>query len=151
MIQFPIVDLLDEQKCYEFLLGTLHPNGLGCSRCGKPVADARVHRRDRAPVLYYRCPCGRIYNAFAGTVWQGTHHPCSTIVRILQGISQGVSTKHLAEELGIDRVHLLQRRHRLQGLAEAALPRERLPDDVVEADEMYQNSGEKRPATHRPG
>jgi len=27
---FPIDNLLDEQRCYEFLLGVLHPNGLRC-------------------------------------------------------------------------------------------------------------------------
>ena len=34
-------------------------------------------------------------------------------------------------------------RHRLQGYAHANLPAEPLPDAVVEADEAYQNAGEK--------
>lgn len=144
MIQFSTVDLLDEDKCYVFLRNILHPDGFCCPRCKRPVEKSRVHRRDRAPVLYFRCSCGRIYNAFAGTVWQKTSHRCSMIVRILQGFSQGVSTKHLAEELGIDRVKLLKRRHQLQDLAANALPRVALNDSVIEADEMYQNSGEKR-------
>lgn len=144
MIKFPIVDLMDERKCYDHLVEILHPKRLHCPRCNRPVEQARVHRRDRAPVLYYRCPCGRIYNAFAGTDWQDTTHSCSTIVRILQGFAQGVPTKHLAEELGIDRKCLLQRRHKIQARAEAARPRGTLMDDVVEADEMYQNAGEKR-------
>lgn len=109
----------------------------------KKGEESRIHRRDRAPILYFRCSCGRIYNAFSGTVWQGTHHRCSVIVRILQGFSQGVSTLHLANELGIDRKHLLERRHKLQGFMSQACIRKPLPDDVVEADEMYQNAGEK--------
>lgn len=76
-------------------------------------------------------------------MWQGTHHRCSVLVRILQGFSQGVSTLHLANELGIDRMHLLERRHKLQGFMSQACIREPLADDVVEADEMYQNAGEK--------
>ena len=28
MIEFSIVDLMDEQKCYNFLVSLLHPNGL---------------------------------------------------------------------------------------------------------------------------
>jgi len=61
----------------------------------------------------------------------------------LQGIAQGVPTRHLAQELGLDRKHLLKRRHQIQTLAEQACPREALVDAVVEADEMDQNAGEK--------
>jgi hypothetical protein len=49
----------------------------------------------------------------------------------------------LAQELGVDRKHLLERRHRIQELAAQACCREPLADAVVEADEMYQNAGEK--------
>ena len=87
-------------------------------------------------MLYFRCSCGRIYNAFAGTLWQGTHHSCCVIVRILQGFAQGIPTVHVAQELGIDRKHLLERRHRIQELAAQACRREPLADAVVEADEM---------------
>ena len=100
MLLFSTVELMDEQKCYDYLVGILHPNGLCCGKCKTPADDAGVHRRDRAPVLFYHCPCGCIYNAFSGTVWQGTHHSCALIVRILQGFVQGVSTLHLAQELG---------------------------------------------------
>jgi hypothetical protein len=79
------------------------------------VEQSKVHRRDRAPILYFRCSCGRIYNAFSGTLWGGTHHRCRVIVRILQGFAQGTPTLHLAKELGIDRKHLLERRHKIQG------------------------------------
>jgi transposase len=65
-------------------------------------------------------------------------------VQILRGIAQGVSTKHLAEELGLDRGHLLERRHRIQAVvAEQLSPSGPLPDEVTEADELDQNAGEK--------
>jgi len=134
---------MDEPNCYAYLVELLHPDGLGCPACHTPVEHAKVHRRDRAPWLYFRCACGRIYNAFTATLWQGTHHSCCLIVRILQGIAQGVPTRHLAQELGLDRKHLLERRHQLQMLAEPACPREALADTVVEVDEMYQHAGEK--------
>ena len=143
MIRFPTIELMDEQKCYDFLVKILHLGGLCCPRCKTPAEQSKVHRRDRAPLLYYRCPCARIYNAFAGTVWQGTHHCCRVIVRILQGIAQGIPTLHLAKELGIDRKHLLERRHKIQALAAKACVRAPVSDGVVEADEMYQNAGEK--------
>jgi transposase len=51
--------------------------------------------------------------------------------------------RHLAKELGISRCHLLKRRHEIQKLAQERLIRSPLPDTETEADEMYQNAGEK--------
>ena len=143
MIIFSVTDLMDEQKCYDFLVDILHPDGLKCPVCQCPVQDSKVHRRDRAPILYYKCANGHVYNALSKTIWQGTHHNCSIIVRILQGIAQGTTTLHLAQELGIDRHHLLERRHKIQAFAANTCPRTPMLEDVSEADEMYQNSGEK--------
>lgn len=140
-------DFLDEQKCYGLLVKTLHQDGLRCDRCRTPVEQCKVHRRDRDPVLYFRCPCGRIFNAFAGTVLQGTHRKCSHLVLILQGVAQGKTTLHLSKELGCDYWHLLELRHKLQANALMASPPEALQDAVVECDEMYQNAGEKRRAS----
>jgi len=36
MITFPIQELLDEQKCYDYLLKLLHPAGLKCP-AGHPL------------------------------------------------------------------------------------------------------------------
>jgi len=47
-MDFPLVDLMDQDACYRALLGWLHPGGLTCPRCGG--ADRRVHRAHRAPV-----------------------------------------------------------------------------------------------------
>ena len=32
-MDFPMIDLLDPDACYQFLLGLLHPSGLCCPRC----------------------------------------------------------------------------------------------------------------------
>jgi hypothetical protein len=42
-------------------------------------------------------------------------------------------------------------RHKLQANAAAHCDRAPLADPVVEADEMYQNAGEKRRSAHRSG
>ena len=151
MLDFPITDLMDEGACYDFLVGLLHPGGLACPRCGG--TRAFVHRYFREPVLDYRCKgCGKVYNAFTGTDWQKTHFRPSQIVLILRGFAQGRSTAGLARELGCSRWHLLGRRHAMQAraLAAAEAGATPLPDGTVEADEMYQNAGEKRRAAHRP-
>jgi transposase-like protein len=117
MMQFPLDEVLDEQACYDFLLRTLHPDGLYCPS-GHPLpSHPAPHDRHRAPILDYRCRnCGAVFNLFTGTIWSKTRYRCSTIVQILRGIAQGTPTNHLAAELGIDRGHLLERRHHIQAL-----------------------------------
>jgi transposase-like protein len=150
-MDFPIGDLMDESACYDFLVGLLHPGGLACPHCGDGD-HLKVHRRDRAPILAYRCTtCRRISTAFTRSVLQGTKRRPIELVLILRGIAQGVSTAQLARELGCSRPELLEFRHRLQELAFEGLDRTPLADAVVEADEMYQNAGEKRCAAPRRG
>jgi len=119
MLIFPIHELLDEQKCYDYLLQVLSPDGLKCPQ-GHPLpADQQPHDKHRAPIMDYRCrECGAVFNLFTGTIWSGSRYSCVQIVLILRGIAQGVPTEHLARELGIDRSHLLERRHEIQQLIE---------------------------------
>ena len=52
-MDFPLGDLLDPERCYDFLLSVLHPHGLGCPN-GHALEEAFIHKRDRAPILDYR-------------------------------------------------------------------------------------------------
>jgi transposase-like protein len=150
-MDFPLTDLMDEQACYDFLVTLLHPHGLACPRCQRNDGLA-VHRRDRVPILVYRCShCFRIFNAFTATILHATKRRPQEWVLILRGFAQGVTTAQLARELGCDRSELLKWRHRLQDLAFHAADRTALSDPVVEADELYQNAGEKRRTASCPG
>jgi DNA-directed RNA polymerase subunit RPC12/RpoP len=64
-MDFPLVDLLDEEACYDFLVEALHPKGLRCPDCGG--RHLTTHRAHRDPVFDYRCACGRVFNAWTGT------------------------------------------------------------------------------------
>lgn len=144
MMRFPITDLLDQDECYRYLLHRLHPDGLNCPNGHTLPDDQAPHDRKRAPLVKYRCrQCGSVFNLFTGTLWSGTQYDCATIVLVLRGFAQGVPTLHLADELDLDYSTLLDRRHRLQ---QQALDQHRaaLPDSEVEADEMFQNVGEKK-------
>jgi len=117
MMQFPLDILLDEQACYDYLLQVLHPNGVACPHGHQLPLDQAPHDRHRAPIMDYRCrKCGAVFNLFSNTLFSKTRYRCSTIVLILRGIAQGTPTKHLAAELGIDRGHLLSRRHDIQAV-----------------------------------
>jgi transposase-like protein len=152
-MDFPIADLMDEDACYTKLVQWLHPDGLACPRCHR--ADRmRVHRSHRAPVRDYRCGhCRRVFNAFTGTILHGTKRRPSELALIVRGVAQAVPTAQLARELECDRSELLALRHRLQDAAFRNRDRMPLDDAVLEADEAYQNAGEKRcpaPRSRRP-
>ena len=150
-MDFPILDLMDQGAGYRKLLDLLHPDGLACPRCAAREGLNVHRRRADSPVVDYRCKaCHRVFNLFTGTPWQGTRLPPATILLILKGIAQGTPTAQLARELGLSRPHLLERRHEIQARALAGCDRSPLPDDRVEADEMYQNAGEKRDPARRP-
>ena len=53
-MDFPILDLMDQDGCYHKLLDLLHPGGLACPRCA--TRDGlNVHRhRPESAVLDYR-------------------------------------------------------------------------------------------------
>jgi transposase-like protein len=125
MISFPIQSLMDEQACYDYLLKVLHPQGWQCPQGHPLAAEQGAHDRHRAPLLDYRCKtCGAVFNLFTGTLWSKTRYSCATVVLILRGVAQGVPTAHLAEELGIDRAHLLEHRHEMPQLIEQRFPPE---------------------------
>ena len=149
-MDFPITDLMDEDACYAKLVEWLHPDGFACPRCHA----GRPHGRpppQRPPVLDYRCGhCKRVFNAFTGTALHGVKRRPGELVLIVRGIAQGVPTAQLARELECDRSELLNLRHRLQDLAFRNRDRMPLDDEVLEADEAYQNAGEKRRPAPRP-
>jgi transposase-like protein len=151
MMDFPLSELMDERACSDRLVALLHPRGPACPRCGS--ADGLgVHRRHRDPVIDYQCGgCGRAFNAFTGTPLSGTRRSPSQLLLIFRGVAQAAPTARMARELGCDRKHLLELRHRLQEHARRWLDRNPLGDAVAEADEMDQNAGEKRDPARRPG
>ena len=150
-MDFSLGSLLDPQRCYDLLVSIFHPAGLGCPH-GHALSQAQVHKKDRWPILDYRCPtCGRCFNVLTGTVLQGTKHNAVAIVQLLRGMMQGVPTAQLAREMGVDRKWLLAQRHKLQAFMARRRDRLALDDAVVEADEMYQNAGEKRGKAPRSG
>ena len=70
---------------------------------------------------------------------------------LLRGFAKGVPTKHLTDEMDLAYPTVLKRPRSIQEAVQQGertrlpgeAPKEGLPDSEVEADEMYQNAGEK--------
>jgi transposase-like protein len=149
MIDFPMTDLLDEAACVAWLEQHLHPSGLVCPRCQS--SDRRLFRHH--PFFpTYRCrDCQRTYTLLTGSVFAKTHQRPATIVMLLRGIAKGESTARLSRELDLDRKRLGELRQQIQTNLYDTQPGELMSGTAFEADELYQNAGEKKYVPSRPG
>jgi len=148
MIDFPMTELLDDPACVAWLEQHFHPTGLVCPRCQS--TNRRLFRRhEHFPT--YRCrDCQRTYTLLTGTVFEKTRQRPATIVLLLRGIAKGESTARLARELNLDRKRVGELRQQIQTNLYDTLPAEVMTGTAFEADELYQNAGEKKYARSRP-
>lgn len=142
MIDFPITDLLDDATSIQWLEQHLHPNGLHCPRCGS--ANRRFFRQqEHFPA--YRCrDCDGYYTLLTGTVFAKTQQAPPTLVLLLRGIAKGEPTARLARELNLSRQTVHTLRQRIQENVNETAPQTLLEGTTFEADELYQNAGEKK-------
>ncbi|MCC7447375.1 MAG: IS1 family transposase [Anaerolineae bacterium] len=120
----------------------LHPQGFGCPHCGS--SERRLFRA-QGYFPAYRCQtCDGYYTLLSGTVFAKTRQRPATLVLLLRGIAKGESSARLARELGLGRKRVMQLRQRIQNNLYETLPTQRMDGQTFEADELYQNAGEKR-------
>jgi transposase-like protein len=136
------LELLDDSICLIWLERHLHPDGLRCPHCKSPV---RRLFRHQGYFPAYRCRlCDGYYTLLTGTVFAKTHQPPATLVLLLRGIAKGEPTARLARELGLSRKQLHTLRQRIQTNVNVSAPTTVMTGTAFEADELYQNAGEKR-------
>lgn len=145
-MDFPITDLMSDNASTEWILVHFHPHGLRCPHCGAAWAEASEFRRTRRSALtVYRCRCCRgIYNLYSGTLFEARQLRPAQVVLLMRGVLKGESAATLARELGMSRTTLTELRHLIQANAAQIQSETALKDNVVEADELFQNAGEKR-------
>ena len=145
-MDFPLLDLLDDEISAEWVKRHFHPNGFGCPHCRAGVEQARFFRANSGSGLpVYRCrSCQGIYHLYTGTVFEGSQLTPSQVVLLLRGFLQGQSSEQLARELGLTDKTVLKWRHRVQANAQRLQPDTPIADPETESDEMFQNAGEKR-------
>ena len=142
MIDFPITELLDESESKAWLERHLHPQGFCCPQCHSVVR--RPHRQQGFFDSYLCRSCGCYYTLLTGSALAGSRQSAQTLVLLLRGISQGVSTNRLHRELGMSYKQVLTLRHRLQSNLDESAPTQPMGGQEFEVDELYQNAGEKK-------
>lgn len=142
MIDFPITDLLDDAASTHWLEQHLHPNGLHCPHCGS--ANRRFFRQQEHFAAYRCRDCDGYYTLLTGTAFAKTQQSPSTLVLLLRGIAKGEPSQRLARELGLARQTVITLRQRVQDNLNETAPHEPLTGTAFEADELYQNAGEKK-------
>jgi transposase-like protein len=148
MIDFPITELLDDSICTLWLERHLHPEGLKCPGCGS--MERRLFR-DQGHFPAYRCRgCHGYYTLLTGTAFAKTRQRPATLVLLLRGMAKGEPTARLARELGLSRKQLHTLRQRIQANLNATAPTDVMTGTAFEADELYQNAGEKKHPPSRP-
>lgn len=145
-MDFPITDLMSEKASTEWIMEYFHPQGIRCPHCEAEWAEAREFRQTkRSELTVYRCQrCRGIYTLYSGTIFAARHLRPAQVVLLVRGVLKGESAATLARELGLSRTTVTELRHLIQENAAQLQSELPLKDNVVEADEMFQNAGEKK-------
>jgi hypothetical protein len=145
-MDFPIVDLLDDELSIEWLRKHFHPDGQKCPHCDAGLDKAREFRQTKTSQLtVYRCNvCQGIYNLYSRTVFEGRYFRPAQAVLLLRGVTKGNPSAEIAREIGVSRQTVHEVRREIQANAQRGQPQTRLEDKRTETDEMFQNAGEKR-------
>ena len=150
-MDFPILEICDDELGEVWLCKYFHPQGLRCPSCGASANQARFFGQTRrSHVTMYRCRrCQTAYTVYTGTLFANKHLRPAQVILLLRGVCKGESTASLSRELHMayDTVHHL--RQQLHTNAMRLQPDTPVPDAVTETDEMFQNAGEKRRKTQR--
>jgi transposase-like protein len=117
-------------------------------RCGR--TERRLFRA-QGDFPAYRCRvCDGYDTLLTGTVFEKTRPRPATLVLLLRGIAKGEPTARLAREVGVSRKQLHTLRQRIQANLNTTAPTRVMTGLAFEADELYQNAGEKKHPASRP-
>ena len=145
-MDFPISDLMSEKASTEWIMEHFHPQGVRCPHCTAAWAEAREFRQTkRSELTVYRCQrCRGIYTLYSGTIFAARQLRPAQVVLLVRGVLKGESAATLARELGLSRTTVTELRHLIQENAAQLQSEQPVKDQVVEADELFQNAGEKK-------
>ena len=100
-MDFPIIDLLDDELSSQWLLKYFNVEGLKCPHCGQGLDQAREFRQTKTSQLtVYGCTaCQGIYNLYSRTVFEGRYFRPAQAVLLLRGVTKGDPSAEIAREI----------------------------------------------------
>jgi len=118
-MDFPAVDLGDDELSSQWLLKHFHPEGLKCPHCEAGLNQAREFRQTKTSQLtVYRCTlCQGIYNLYSGTVFEGRYFRPAQAVLLLRGVSKDLPCAEIAREIRVSRQTVHQVRQEIHAKA----------------------------------
>ena len=135
--------LMDEAKCFALVRQHRWPEGVRCPACGgasvvRDGCDDRQAQRQR-----YRCKtCAGRFDDLTGTALAGHHQPLRVWVLCLYFMGLNLSTRQIAQELGLNGSDVQAMAERLRRGLVAKAPAARLEGEV-EIDEVHVVAGHK--------
>jgi transposase-like protein len=135
--------LLDDAKCFALVRQHRWPEGVRCPACGGSSVVRDGYDDRQADRQRYRCKaCTGRFDDLTGTVLAGHHQPLRVWILCLYFMGLNLSTRQIAQELGINGSDVQAMTEQLRrGLAAKATP-VRLAGEV-EIDEVYVVAGHK--------
>jgi transposase-like protein len=129
--------LIDDAKCFALVRQHRWPEGVRCPACGSGSVvrdgfdETQAHRQ-----RYWCKTCVGRFDDLTGTVLAGHHQPLRVWVLCLYLMGLNLSTRQIAQELGLDRSDVQAMAEQLRRGLVAKTPPVRL-DGEVEIDEVY--------------
>ena len=135
--------LMDDAKRFALVRQHRWPDGVRCPGCGSAAVirdgcdDSQPHRQR------YCCKgCARRFDDLTGTVLAGHHQPLRVWVLCLYFMGLNLSTRQIAQELGLNGSDVQAMTEQLRGGLVAKAPAVQLAGEV-EIDEVYVVAGHK--------
>jgi transposase-like protein len=135
--------LLDDAKCFALVRQHRWPEGVRCPGCGDGAVIRDGHDETQPQRQRYRCKaCVGRFDDLTGTVLAGHHQPLRVWVLCLYLMGLNLSSRQIAQELGLDGSDVQAMTEQLRGGLVAKTPAARLAGEV-EIDEVYVVAGHK--------
>jgi transposase-like protein len=135
--------LMDDAQRFAFVRQHRWPESVHCPWCGSAAVirhgcdDSQPHRQR------YRCKgCARRFDDLTGTVLAAHHQPLRVWVLCLYFMGLNLSSRQIAQELGLSGSDVQAMTERLRSSLVAKAPAARLAGEV-EIDEVYVVAGHK--------
>lgn len=109
-------DLLESDRCREWLLAQLHPAGPACPWCGKAVSSPRLRLSWQNLGRVQCIGCGRFFTALSGTLLSKTGLDPAAYVLLGLLLSLGAGDQAIAGKLGVNRETVRRWRQRFAAL-----------------------------------